>query len=291
MTRATVRIAFAALAVLGVALAAVVFIMPGVQQSGAQGSSAVTAVVTSSGGNATYTQGPGMAVSSPACSGSTEAYGNMSWTVSPCVTYGFPSATVKNATLDSSQVLPFIKSAYEYHLVYFAYSRTYANVMYAVLNVTGSQAVAGNWTSGYVVSYIGDRLVNVTVLQVIPSHFEVSHVSSYPLPDRSVTVAYTPQQAEAIQVALSDTKVKSLMVAPPYYAELVGSSGNGTVGSSYLVQLYQVNGTGVIGVFVDSSLNATISSYTQQRFSGVCYANGIVIADPWYARGYIACTA
>ncbi len=293
MRSPTRRTAVAALGVLAVALAAgAVAFLPGQQQqTGARTGSALTAVVTSSGGNTTFTQGPGTAISAPACAGSTETYGNITWTVSRCVSYGFPSALLKNATLDSREVLPFIRTAYEYHLVYFAFSRTNANLMYAVLNVTGSQVVTGNYTTGYQVSYVGDKLLNVTVLQVVPSHFKVAHVSAYALPDRSGSVAYTVQEQQAISVALSDPKVRSLMVEPPYYVEFVGSSGNATVTNSYFIQLYQVDGTGIVGAFVSTSLQTVVKAYTQERLSAECWPDGIVITDPWAAADFKGCTA
>lgn len=293
MRNPTRRTAIAALGVLAVALAAGAFaFLPGQQQqTETRTNLAVTAVVTSSGGNTTFTQGPGTAISAPACAGSTEAYGNITWTVGRCVSYGFPSALVKNATLDSQEVLPFIKTAYEYHLVYFALSRTNPDVMYAVLNVTGSQVVTGNYTSGYQVSYVGDKLLNVTVLQVVPSHFKITHISAYALPDRTGSVSYTVQEQQAISVALSDPGVRSLMVEPPYYVEFVGSSGNATVTTSYFIQLYQVDGTGIVGAFVSPSLHSVVRSYTQERLSAECWPDGIVITDPWSATGFKGCTA
>lgn len=292
MTNATRRITIAAFGILGVSLlAGAIALLPAAQQAGTRSASAATVVVTTSGGSATFTQGPGEVVSSGACTGSSETYGNMSLTFSPCVSYGFPSATLKNATLDTRQVLAFIKGAYEYHLVYFAFSRTNHAVTYAVLNVTGSQVVTGNYTTGYHVSYVGDRLLNVTVLQVVSSHFQVTHLSAYALPDRNASVVYTRQEAQTIQVALSDPKVESLIVGGPYYAEFIGSSGNATLSQTYLVQLYQVDGPGMVGAFVSSSLDSVVSSYAQERVTGECWPDGIVITDPWGEAGSIACKA
>jgi hypothetical protein len=234
--------------------------------------------------------GHGTIVDSPACNGSAETYGNMTFSVSPCVSYGFPSAFVRNATLDTPQVLPFIKTAYEYHLTYFAHSKTNWDMMYAVLNVTGSQVVTGNYTTGYQVSYVGNKLLNVTVFRVAFQHFDVTHVSAYALPDRNESDAYTPQQVRAIGIALSDPKVMSLMVGPHYYVEFVGSSGNATNAVGYVVQLYQVDGTVIVGAFVDLSLNAVTSSFSQQRGSGECWPGGIVVTDPWGETGF-GCTA
>ena len=286
------RIAMVSLVVLAVALASVAYTsIPGQHQASAQAVSEITAVVIDSGVNSTVTQTAGVAVAYSSCSGSTDAYGNMTLTVSPCVSYGFPSAHLKNATLDSRAVLAFIKTAYEYHIVYFGHSKANSNVMYAVLNVTGSQVVTGNWTSGYSVSYVGDKLLNVTVLQVVASHYEVTHVSAYALPDRNESVAYTPVQVQAIQAALSNSEVKSLMADPPYYVEFVGTSGNATSAGTYYVQLYQVDGTGIVGAFVDPSLSTVVGSYAEQRVSAECWPDGLVITDPWDAPGFSGCGA
>ena len=279
----------AALSVLSVLLVAgAVVFLPGGQHS--VQSSSITAVVTSSGTTATYTQGHGTIVYSPACNGSTETYGNISYSVSPCVSYGFSSAVVRNATLDTRQVLPFIKTAYEYHLVYFTHSKANWNVMYAVLNVTGSQVVTGNYSAGYQVSYVGDKLLNVTILRVTPQHIYVIHVSAFDLPDRVSSVSYTPLQVRAASLALSDPKVKSLIDGQPYYVEFIATSGNATTAASYVVQLYQVDGPGIVGAFVNVSLNSVVSSFSQLRGSGECWPGGIVITDPWGETGF-GCTA
>ena len=273
MMSARTKVTIAAFGILSILLLGVAAsLLPGLHLSG--------------GGSASSTS-----VSPQTCVGSAATYGNMTLRESPCVDYGFPSPIIKNATLASRQVQAFIKTAYDYHLVYLAPSPSDSSVTYAVLNVTQTQVVTGNWASGYKVSYVGDRLLNVTVLQVVPSTFEVTHVSAYALPVRNESLSYTPQQAQAIQVALSDANIKSLMVAPPYYVELAASLGNGTAGGSYVVQLYQVDGTGVVGAFVSPSLNNVTGSFTEQRISGECWPNGIVITDPWDAASSGACTA
>jgi hypothetical protein len=196
---------------------------------------------------------------------------------------------MKYSTLDSLPVQAFIRTAYEYHLVYFASSKDGAATAYAVLNVTGSQEVVGNWTAGYTVSYVGDRLLNVTVVQVTSSVYDVTHVSSYPLPDRNESVVFTPDQVRAIGVALSDPGVQALMTVPPYYAELVALPIPGAADGSYLVQLYQVDGTRVVGVFVGPDFSSVLGTFVEQRVSGECWPGGLVITDPWDAAGYSGC--
>jgi len=278
-----------AFAILGVVLVAgAIVVLPG--QHGGGSVSSITAVVTRSETTVTYTQGHGTIVYSPACNGSSETYGNMTFSVSPCVAYGFSSAIVRNGTLDTPQVLSFIKTAYEYHLVYFTHSKTNWDVMYAVLNITGHQVVNGNYSTGYQVSYVGNKLLNVTVLRVANVHIYVMHVSAYALPDRNESVAYTPQQVRVIGLTLSDPKVTSLMAGLPYYVKFVGTSGNATTSANYVVQLYQVDGAEFVGASVNMSLNSVTSAYSQQRGSGICWPGGIVITDPWGETGF-GCTA
>lgn len=226
----------------------------------------------------------------PACAGSPETFGNMTLEPSPCSSYGFYGPVVENATLSSKKVLPLIETAYDYHVVYFANSTTDSGVYYAVLNVTEAQHVRGNWTIGYSISYVGNELLNVTVLHVVGAVYEVAHVSAYPLPSRNSTLAYTPQEGQAIQTALANSTVTSLMGGKPYYVELVAPTP-GASGQTFIVQLYQVDGTGVVGAFVNTGLGQVTGSFTEHRISGSCWPDGIVITDPWDATGYSGCKA
>jgi hypothetical protein len=139
----------AAFAILGFLLmiGTLVVLLPGIHGT-SPGSSSTPEVVTRTGATTTYAQGHETITYSLACSGTSETFGNMILSLRPCVAYGFPSAFVRNATLDTRQVLPFIKTAYECHLVYFAHGVATSDVMYVVLNVTGSQVVNGNCRQG-----------------------------------------------------------------------------------------------------------------------------------------------
>jgi hypothetical protein len=209
-----------------------------------------------------------------------------------CTSYSFPSDSLEKATLGSTQVQAFIKSAYEYHLVYFGRQIGGPNVTHTVLNVTGTQVVTGNWTTGYRVSYLANALLNVTVQHPVPSTYDVTHLSVYPLPDRNESIAFTTQQMRAIQMAISDPKVKALMVRPPYFVQSAKLFSNGTINNAYFVQLYQVGGTGFVGAFVNQSFTAVVASYGGNRVSSQCLADGTVITDPWNASvKNIQCTA
>ncbi|HUI01082.1 MAG TPA: hypothetical protein VLU99_09045 [Nitrososphaerales archaeon] len=260
-----------------------VAVLPGIVQSG-------SASLPSPGtvGGATETTSTTVELTS-SCGSASETYGNMTIPTDPCVSYGFSSATLKNATLASRQIQRYIKQAYEYHLVYFGSSRWNGRVTYAVLNVTGTQVVNGNWTAGYTVSYVGNYLVNATVLQTTSAKYQVTHVSSYALPDRNTTLAYSPDEFGAIQTAATNPIVESLMAHQPYYLQYVGPNGSGTSDDSRFVQFYQVNGTGTVGAYVSTSESVVIDSFFNLRISGECWPDGLVITDPWNAAGYSGC--
>jgi len=238
------------------------------------GSATTDSLVTGSGGT---------------CASTPETFGNMTLEEGPCVSYGFPSGQVAYATLESAPTHDYIRTAYGYQLLYFGTSVNDPRVTYAVLNVTGSQEVAGNWTTGYEVSYTGNRLLNVTLLQLSSSSYEVIHFSDYPLPDRNQSVSYSPDEVQAIDVALSDPQITSYMSGLQYYAEHSAPIQNATV-NGYYVQFFQVDGPGTVGAFVNQGLTAVTSSHFQLRVSGQCWPDGYFIADPWSAVSSSACT-
>jgi hypothetical protein len=291
LTREKAAVAIAVVAVLGVALSATVLLVPGTQRHPAESASASTEALSSTAGAAANGSDSGSSgVHGLSCMARLETYGNMTLDVSPCASYGFPSGQVAYATLESKPAHSFIKGAYDYRLVYFGASLTNPSVTYTVLNVTGSQVVAGNWTTGYTVSYVGDRLLNVTLVHAQASTYYVSHLSDYPLPDSNLTVSFTSQQLQAIRAALSDPSVKALLANQSYYVSGAGPSGNATDGGQ-LVQLYQVDGTGALDVYVSASLSAVSSSHAYQRVSAVCWPDGYFIADPWSAVSSSGCAA
>lgn len=228
--------------------------------------------------------------SDSSCTSTGVTFGNMTLEEGPCVSYGFPSGQVAYATLESSPAHDYIRTAYGYQLLYFGTSVTDSSVTYAVLNVTGSQEVTGNWTAGYEVSYTGNRLLNVTLLQVASSTYDVLHFSNYPLPDRNQSIAFSAQEAQAIEVALSDPHVESYMSGSQYYAEYSSAFENSTA-TGYYVQFYQVDGPGTVGAFVSAGLTAVTSSHFQLRVSGECWPDGYFIADPWNAVSSSVCTS
>jgi hypothetical protein len=231
-------------------------------------------------------------------------FANMTWMEPPaCAPPYVPPQQFENATLDSPQVQAFIKNAYEYHRVYYrtgSGSQQMVNgsseqLSDEILNVTGRQVVSGNWSSGYVLSYVDNHLLNMTVAPAQQS-YRITHMAVYNLPDRSYAETFTPLQRQVISGALSNSTVKSLMTGGQYYVRYVSPiqnntitgppkpSGNSTIviPDSYFVQFNLVNGTAYVSAYLDKNFTTLASTYTDQDFSAGCFGNGLIISDPWW---------
>ena len=192
-------------------------LIAGTQHATSVGTSSSAAVTT-------LTATPTAVANNPYDCPKVETVGNLTWTSNPCARPllggDFASGAQANSTLDSPQVQAFIKNAYEYHVVYFKQkmggnlSSASSNAQ-AILNVTGTQTVSGNWSTGYQVSYVGNSILNVTIAQVAPSSYQVSHLSVYKLPDRHTSLSFTAQQQRVIGAAASDPKADNLMAGGP----------------------------------------------------------------------------
>ena len=230
------------------------------------------------------------------CSDTTITFANMTWEENPCA-MPFLGAQLENATLDSPQVQAFIKNAYDYHRVYYRTGIGTEDETDEILNVTGRQVVTGNWTSAYLMSYVDNHLLNVTVAPTAQSMYDVTHISVYNLPDRNYSVTFTALQRQVINGALSNSTVRSLMVGGPYYVRYVSplenntvtgppnSSGNNTVAipDSYFVQFNLVNGTAYVSAYLDKNFTAVASAFSDEPFSTECFGNGLMISDPWWS--------
>jgi hypothetical protein len=231
-------------------------------------------------------------------------FANMSWVEPPACAPPFgPSEQLENATLDSPQVQAFIKNAYEYHRVYYRTGSGSQQMINGsswqstdeILNVTGRQVMSGNWSSGYVLSYVDNHLLNITVAPTEQSYL-ITLMAVYNLPDRSYVETFTALQGQVINGALANSTVKSLMIGGPYYVRYVSplenntiagppkSSGNNTVviPDSYFVQFNLVNGTAYVSADLDKNFTTLASTYTDQDFSAECFGNGQIISDPWW---------
>jgi hypothetical protein len=236
-----------------------------------------------------------------------ETVGNLTWAFNPCArgppTSDFTSGAQATGTLDSPQVQAFIKNAYEYHVAYFKQKFGDPSRAQVILNVTGAQVVGGNWSTGYRISYVDNSVLNVTVAQVAPSSYEVSHLSVYHLPDRHTSLGFTAQQQMVIGAATSDAKAQHLMAGRQYYVVFVSPLMNNTefdgpqcpgyngilniVLKSYDVQFDQANGYTNVQVYVDGSFNVLSRTMSNQPYRSLTgYGNGVVMTDPWIS-GYV----
>jgi len=184
-----------------------------------------------------------------------------------CNSYSFPYVAY-NSTLGSPQVQPLIKNAYLTELLYYKYNESSPVHQCAILNITGSQEVSGDWTGGYHVSYLNNKLLNITIefgKYMQPPRYVVTHVSVYGLSDRKYLVSFTPQQKQVIQVALADNTVRSLMANHAYYVRIVYPYGGGPLSGTQAVQLYEVNGAIEINVNVSGDLSSVVAASAATR--------------------------
>jgi hypothetical protein len=184
----------------------------------------------------------------------TESFGNMTLKLRSDLSYSLPANFLENSTL-TSQVL----SAYYHSLLYLNYNDSDLSSQSAVFNVTGRQIVTGNWTGQYHVDYVRNELVNISTSFTKPSTYVVTHASVYDLPDRNYNVSFTPQQRQIIGIALSNSTVKGLTAAYPFYVKLVYPYNGGPLTGTEAVQLYQVDGPRVINIWVDSTTSPVVA--------------------------------
>jgi len=181
----------------------------------------------------------------------------------------------------SPAIQAYVKTAYSYTIGISSHPGN-PNIASVILNVTGTQTVTGNWTTGYTISYSGLRMLNVTVRLTPPSTYEVTNIGVTALANHNESVAFSPQQRQVIQVALSSNAVAQLTGRSPYYMESVTSFPitNGTYSGDYLALLYQLNGTRIVGVFVNTSATAVVDAYADTRVQSTCFGTEIGGASP-----------
>lgn len=203
------------------------------------------------------------------------------------ITTSFTPATwepgqVVSTVLGSSVVQSYIASAYSYDVVSLGPSPGNPNLIAMAVNVTGTQQVTGSPTTGYEVSYTGMRMLNATVQFSAPSSYTLANVRATVLPDVTQSVAYDPEQQQVIQVALSDSTVKGLMGTAAFYVASVTPVPlqNGTYAGDFFALMYQVNGTKLVGVFVNGGMTAAVSSYADTRTETMCFTLGTTEGVP-----------
>jgi len=200
---------------------------------------------------------------------------------------GWDSGLAVNATLNSPQVLGIVRSAYDYGVIGISSSPSDPSLISVLVNVTATQSVTGNWTTGYTVTDSGLTILNVTLRFTEPSTYSLLSVRATPLPDRTESLTFTPQQQEVIRVALSNGTVRGFMAdygVGSYYVPGVSQSpmANGTYGGDYYLSFSHIDGNKAISAYVNSAITQVVQA--SEAFNGgqVCYyPSGLCFDDPW----------
>jgi hypothetical protein len=198
---------------------------------------------------------------------------------------GWTQGGVASLVLTSPKVLSYVKPAYTYDLniVQDPFATNLAN---ALINVTETQSVSGNWTGGgYEVTYSGVML-NATVQFTSPNSYQLISVGVTNLPNRTYSISYNSQQQHIIQVALSNTTVESLVsnFTKYYVNEVNGLVGNGT--GSYYLSIPQVDGPKAVSVTVNAAMTAVTSATIGYNGGSICFYNPyFCYTVPWNSTG------
>lgn len=198
---------------------------------------------------------------------------------------GWTQGGVASLVLTSPEVLSYVKPAYTYDLniVQDPFATNLAN---ALINITETQSVSGNWTGGYQVTYSGIIMLNATVQFAAPNNYQLISVGVTNLPNKTYSINYTSQQQRIIQVALSNSTVESLVsnLSAYYVNEVSGLVGNGT--GFYYVSIPQVDGPKAVVVYVNAAMTAVTSANYDYNEGGVCfYSPNFCYSVPWNSTG------
>lgn len=207
----------------------------------------------------------------------------------------FPGEAV-NLTLYSPVVQSYVVSAYSYAVPSIGSLPNDSNLVAVTVTVLGSQSVSGNWTTGYVVSYAGNESLNAVVRFSQPSSYTLSSLTVVNYTVSSQNIQFDAQQQQFIQVALTNSTVRTWMGALPVYVASVGTTAgfNGTYKGDYRVELNQVNGPNQIVVFVNGAGTSVVGLYQASMTQSMCFALGgeggaapnqqVCFESPWGAR-------
>ena len=192
---------------------------------------------------------------------------------------------VASLVLTSPEVLSYVEPAYTYDLS-IVQDPFAANLANALINVTETQSVSGNWTGGYQVTYSGIMMLNATVQFTAPDSYQLISVGVTNLPNKTYSISYNSQQQHIIQVALSNSTVESLVsnFSKYYVNEVSGLVGNGT--GIYYVSIPQVDGPKAVSVSVNAAITDVVSAGYGYNEGGVCfYSPYFCYTVPWNSTG------
>ena len=213
----------------------------------------------------------------------TSTSGSSAQTTSPSTTW--EPGQVVGLVLNSSTVQLYISSAYSYDIVGVVPTASNPDLIAVTVNITGTQSVSGNYSTGYTVTYTGIETLKAEVQFTAPSSYALDNVAVTALPDMSQTISYNTTQLQVIQVALSNSTVKGLIGTQTFYVQSVTPVlPNGTYTGDYFAFLSQINGIKEIGVFVNGGMTAVVNSYTDSRTETTCWTLGTIEGTPATAQ-------
>jgi hypothetical protein len=191
---------------------------------------------------------------------------------------------VANVTLGSPGVQAYIQDAYNYSF-FIAQTGASPVLVSNVINVIGIQVVSGNWSTQYTITYSHISILNVTVQYTPPGGYQIIHIGVQNYTDVLSAINFTSADRQAIAWAATNSTIKSYLAANPSYVAgaYLFPSGNKTFGGDYLVTFDQLNGTKMLGVFVNPANWQVVAAYPGSRIWSQCYGNGACYYSPWGA--------
>ena len=162
--------------------------------------------------------------------------------------------------MTSPNVLSYVRPAYTYSFSIIQ-DPFAANLANALINVTKTQSVSGNWTTGYEVTYSGVML-NATVQFTAPDGYQLISVGANNLPNQTYSISFNSTQQHIIRIVLSNSTVENLLskVSPYYVNEVSGLVGNGT--SAYYFSIGQVDGSEDVSGYFNAAMTAVGSAHS-----------------------------
>jgi hypothetical protein len=193
---------------------------------------------------------------------------------------------VANATLGYNRTQAYIHNAWNYTFNIYQSGNPSPNI-FTVANIVRSLdlSVSGNWTTGYTLEYTVHTL-NITV-EYNPSstYYPVLFFNTQNGSNFQGSIRFNTTQQQAISIALSNSTVRSVLSQFPYFvdAAFLFPAGNRTFGGDYLVWFFQLNGTKILGAYVNMSTGSVVSAYSVLRRTVICYSNKVCFSSPWGA--------
>jgi hypothetical protein len=120
----------------------------------------------------------------------------------------------------------------------------------------GSQTVDGDWKTGYNINLKGGKIVQLDVDRTTNT---VANVKIIPRPDEVVLLTFTENQKRAIEISLTDPKIKEFVQNNKFYVSLARDYGNVQFGDKdcgfndcALVQITSLTGKASAGTIVNT---------------------------------------